>query len=161
MKNPKLIKLLTFVFTLCILFSLAVNTMALTNNRMGMSTNIPDRAVDRENGNNTFPYDRRDSAATDTGIATDTGMTPDETNIPDTQAQTGILDEALTKASEALNDVTGALGDIKDDAEDVVDDMDGGSSFLGVVIAILIAAAIIILVIVMVSKNGQKNNRNH
>lgn len=162
MKHQKLFKLMTLVFTLCILFSLAVNTMALTNDKMGMSTNIPDGDVDRYNGRNTFPYDnRRDSGATDTGIGTDTGTIPDETNIPDTQAQTGILDEALTKASEALNDVTGALGDVKDDVEDAVDDMDEGSGFLGVVIAILIAAAIIILVIVMVSKNGQKNNRNH
>lgn len=159
MKKTKLCKLFAFIFTLCLLVSLTVNTMALTNDRMGLSTNIPDRAVDRENGNT--PYANRRDRATDTGIATDTDITPDETRAPDTEAQTGVLDEALTKASEALNDVTSALGDLRDDVADTADDMDAGSSFLGVVIAILIAAAIIILVIVMVSKNGEKNNRKH
>lgn len=140
MKKQKLFRLLTLVFTLTIMASMALNAAALIDDPTRFSTNIPDREIDR-----------REAA---TGNTTDTGTAPE-----DTKKQTGAVDDALDKASEALDDVTGALGDMKDDVEDMADDATNGNSFVGIVIAILIAVAIIILIIVMVSKNTEKNNR--
>lgn len=135
MKNQKTLKLLTLVFTLVILATLSINTFALSFPSDRMLANIPDSEVD----------------------GTDNSSTPD-----DTDRQTGVVDDALTKASEELedakDDVDDAMTDAKDDIKDAVDDADG-SSIAGVLIAILIAVAIIILIIVMVSKNNGKYNR--
>lgn len=139
MKRQKFLKLLTLVFTLTILATMAINASALIDDPTNFSANIPDNSVNR-----------RDATS---GNASDTGTIPEET-----QNQTGAVDNALDKASEAVDDVTGALGDMKDDVDDAIDDT-AGNSFMGVVIAILIAVAVIILIIVMVSKNTGKHNR--
>lgn len=143
MRKQKLLKLLTLVFTLTILATMAINASALTRNRMGLDTNVPDRSIDR-----------RDAASESVD---NRETTPRETN--ETQKQTGAIDDAIDKASEALDDITGALGDMKDDVDNAIDNTDEGKGFMGVVIAILIAVAIIILIIVMVSKNTGKHNR--
>ena len=136
MKNQKTFKLLTLVFTLVILATLSINTFALNISPADrLLTNIPDSEVDGT-GNDDAPED--------------------------TDRQTGVVDDAITKASEALDsakdDVDDAMTDAKDDIKDAVDNADG-SSIAGVLIAILIAVAIIILIIVMVSKNNGKYNR--
>lgn len=143
MRKQKLLKLLTLVFTLIILATMAINASALTRNRMGLDTNVPDRSIDRRDAVSESVENKE--------------TTPRETN--ETQKQTGVIDDAIDKASEALDDITGALGDMKDDVDNAIDNTDEGNSFMGVVIAILIAVAIIILIIVMVSKNTGKHNR--
>ena len=149
MKNQKILKLLTLVFTLVILATLSINTFALVNDPSPrLLANIPDSEVDGS------------SSATDR--TPDDSTHRDHTDTRDTDRQTGVLDEALTDASEALDsakdDMDSAMTDVKDDVKDVVDDAEGGG-VMGVIIAILIAVAIIIIIIVMVSKNNGKYNR--
>lgn len=137
MKNQRAFKLLTLVFTLVILATLSINTFALASSpAKTLLTNIPDSEVD--------------------GTETRDDVTSDA------ESQTGVVDDAITKASEALEDakdtVDNAITDAKDDVEDAVDDVTGGGA-AGILIAIIIAVIIIILIIVMVSKNNGKYNR--
>ena len=94
MKKQNSFKLLTLVFTLIIFASLALNAAAVIDeSSYTFSTNIPDRSVDR-----------RDATSTNTPES-DTGTIPRESD--ETQRQTGVVDDALNKASEALDDMTG------------------------------------------------------
>lgn len=142
MQNKKIMKLLTLVLTLTVLAALALNTAALIDDpgfnnsgEMGRS-NIPDNEIDRR------------SASTEAGSATDGATSRDTAKKDD---HTGVVDDALDKAS-------GAVESVKDDIEDGMDEA-GRGSITGIVIAILIAVALVILIIVMVSKNGEKYNR--
>lgn len=163
MKNQKTFKLLTLVFTLVILASLALNTVALTkNSSYDILANIPDSDVDSSNGTSALLPD--DTSRRDETTHTETKKnetTRDETDRKETDKQTGVVDDAITKASEALedakNDVDNAMTDAKNDIADMTDN--AGNGVVGVILAILIAVAVIIGIIVMVSKNNGKYNR--
>ena len=144
MKNQKILKLLTLVFTLAILATLAINTAALAkDSSYRILENIPDSEVDGSDATS--------------GILPDDSTHRDETKKDETHTQTGVVDQALTDASEALDDakddMDDAMTDAKDDVNDIVDDAED-NGIMCIIVAILIAVVIIIIIIVMVSKNN-------
>ena len=144
MKNQKILKFLTLIFTFIILASLVINTSAVAGDSQYMSENIPDSEIDPQN---TSKNDQTDQF-------------PDGTN--NINDNSGAVDDALNKASDvvddAKNNVENAITDAGENVKNAVNDAEN-NGMLGVLIAVIAAIAIIIIIIVMVSKNNRKYNK--